>query len=267
MRLDTTSAKLFFSTVKLLINDSSDHRDFGTGFFFWYDSNHDGPKFMVTAKHVIENAQTGYFFWNESDGSGYPMMGSTIPLDFEEFSTLWTPHPDETVDVAVMPLEEPRVEAKIKETGRVPLRIFLEDEIILSPEDSRAIERVLFVGYPDGRSDIVNFTPFARGGTTATPYELNFNGMPAFLIDASVYSGSSGSPVCISRGTEPHFLGGVLSESMYVKKEIESKKQSTDTKSSTQAQGEVKMEIGLGIVYRAHTIVETVEHCLKQHSL
>ena len=265
MRLDTPSANLFFSTVKLLVNDNSDGGGFGTAFCFRYDLRNNGQKFLVTAKHVVEKADTGFFFWTEADESGYPNVGKMIPLEFERFSTLWTPHPDEKVDVAVM-LLEPVVESKIKKTGRVPFRVFLEDEIILSPENSRAIERVIFVGYPDDRSDIVNFTPFSRGGTTATPYELNFNGMPAFLIDASVYWGSSGSPVCISRGTEPHFLSGVLSDRMYIKKEVKTKKKKTHTKSSTQTQqGEVEIEIGLGIVYRAHTIVETVEHCLKQH--
>lgn len=58
-----------------------------------------------------------------------------------------------------------------------------------------AIEEVLFVGYPDSIFDTHNFTPILRTGTTATPIALDFAGKPRFLIDASVFPGSSGSPV------------------------------------------------------------------------
>lgn len=57
------------------------------------------------------------------------------------------------------------------------------------------IESVTFIGYPDGRYDPVHFTPIARRGVTATPLELPFGGTPSFLIDGSVFGGSSGSPV------------------------------------------------------------------------
>ena len=254
MRLDSTSSKLFFSTVKLLINDSAEGGRCGTAFVFRYDARNDGPKFLVTAKHIVKNANTGYFFWTESDESGYPMMGKMISLEFERFSTYWTPHPDENVDVAVMPLE-PAVESKIKEMGRRPFRVYLEQEIILSPEDSLAIERITFVGYPAGLSDTVNFTPFARSGITATPYALDYNGMPAFLIDASVYSGSCGSPVLISRGIEPNFLPGIVTDTICIDKEV--KRVSMEGR-----QAEMKLEIDLGIVTKAHTILETVEHWL-----
>jgi hypothetical protein len=60
-----------------------------------------------------------------------------------------------------------------------------------------AIEEVVFVGYPDGLFDEVNYLPLTRRGITASPPTADFNGRPVFLIDGSVFPGSSGSPVLI----------------------------------------------------------------------
>jgi hypothetical protein len=60
-----------------------------------------------------------------------------------------------------------------------------------------AIENVVFVGYPNGMYDTKNLTPIMRTGITATHPALDYCGDKAFLIDASVFPGSSGSPVFI----------------------------------------------------------------------
>lgn len=60
-----------------------------------------------------------------------------------------------------------------------------------------AIEPITFIGYPNGIWDSTNLLPVARRGTTASPIEVDFEGSPRFLIDASVFGGSSGSPVFI----------------------------------------------------------------------
>lgn len=64
-------------------------------------------------------------------------------------------------------------------------------------EDLDVVEPVTFVGYPNALFDKVNLTPISRRGHTATPVALDYNGLPSFLIDASVFPGSSGSPVFI----------------------------------------------------------------------
>ena len=61
--------------------------------------------------------------------------------------------------------------------------------------DIGLIEDVLFVGYPNGMFDKANNLPVARRGITATPATVDYGGRPVFLIDASVFPGSSGSPV------------------------------------------------------------------------
>ena len=63
--------------------------------------------------------------------------------------------------------------------------------------DIGLVEEILFVGYPSGISDQFHNLPVARRGITATPASVDYEGRPVFLIDASVYPGSSGSPVFI----------------------------------------------------------------------
>ena len=93
-------------------------------------------------------------------------------------------------------------------------------------KDLSAIEEIIFVGYPDSLRDEVNMTPITRRGITSTPLDQDFNGEPVFLIDASVFGGSSGSPVFILNqgsyttpkalkvGTRIIFLG-IVAESHY----------------------------------------------------
>jgi len=63
--------------------------------------------------------------------------------------------------------------------------------------DLAALEEVTFIGYPSGLYDEHNVTPITRKGITATPPWNDFQGQPAFLIDAGVFPGSSGSLVFI----------------------------------------------------------------------
>jgi len=60
-----------------------------------------------------------------------------------------------------------------------------------------AIQPIVFIGYPYGIHDEINLLPIARRGFTASPYVVDYNGLPLFLIDANVFPGSSGSPVMV----------------------------------------------------------------------
>ncbi len=64
-------------------------------------------------------------------------------------------------------------------------------------DDLDALENVLFIGYPNGIYDSKNLFPIIRRGITATPIYSDYEGKSLFLIDASVFPGSSGSPVFV----------------------------------------------------------------------
>lgn len=59
------------------------------------------------------------------------------------------------------------------------------------------IENVIFIGYPNSLVDTHNNTPIVRQWITATPIAYDYQGKKEFLVDASVFPGSSGSPVFI----------------------------------------------------------------------
>jgi hypothetical protein len=68
--------------------------------------------------------------------------------------------------------------------------------------DLTPLEDTLIVGYPNAISDTTNNIPVFRRGITATPAYLDFKGRKEFLIDASIFPGSSGSPVFLfNQGT------------------------------------------------------------------
>ena len=130
-----------------------------------------------------------------------------------------------------------------------------------------AVDEVTFVGYPNGLFDSKSGTPIARRGVTATPITLDYEGWPAFLVDAPVFGGSSGSPVySIQGGMRPNLNGAlVLGEPeraslLGVLAAVYMRQVSGIVQALPAAQivGELSMqqELDLGIVFRSSTIQE-----------
>lgn len=131
----------------------------------------------------------------------------------------------------------------------------------------------MFVGYPSGIWDHKNVLPVARRGMTATPSYVDFNGTKTFLIDASVFPGSSGSPVFIYyagghpdkegnlyAGNRMHFMGIVAK--VYQRLE-QGEIRVVDIPTAQKYLAEINQMIDLGIVYKAETVKECVEHYLR----
>ncbi|MBA7545990.1 hypothetical protein ES705_38372 [subsurface metagenome] len=129
------------------------------------------------------------------------------------------------------------------------------------------IEDILFIGYPNNLYDEENLIPIVRKGITATPISIDFNNEPVFIIDASVFPGSSGSPVLIcetdieySRGYRRIFFLGILSEG-YIQKsesEIEYREIPVDKRPFAIS----KDWLDLRRVFKSHLIKELVENFL-----
>ena len=111
----------------------------------------------------------------------------------------WIKHPSSEIDLCILPI------AHICNTAKAEnKRLFYTTLSIEYIPTEREIEETFFkieeittIGYPDGIWDEKNNIPIVRKGITATPLQLDFNGKPEFLIDTSIYGGSSGSPVYI----------------------------------------------------------------------
>lgn len=260
--------ELMHTTVRLE-GQKAQETSVGTGFFFL----HDQRLFLVTNKHVIEGVVSGNFVVLKGEVEGEAkktILGQGYRFPFNENNFIG--HPDPSVDVAVMNVSVLFGEAE--KNGVVLFWKNLRESEFPTQEQIdkfiSPIEEVVFIGYPSGIWDAKNILPVIRKGITATPYYVDFDGQKKFLIDASVFPGSSGSPVFVYyagghpdkegnlyAGNRVHFLGIIAQ----VYKRVEQggiRIVSIPTQQLPIA--EIDQMIDLGIVFKAETIKESVEH-------
>lgn len=77
-------------------------------------------------------------------------------------------------------------------------------------EEYEPIEPVTFIGYPNGLFDSASLLPIVRQGYAATAMKVDCEAKPVFLIDASVFPGSSRNPVfLVPRRAAPDKRGSI----------------------------------------------------------
>lgn len=260
--------ELMHTTVRLE-GQKAQGTSVGTGFFFL----HDQRLFLVTNKHVIKGVVSGNFVVLKGEIEGEtkkPILGQGYRFPFTANNFIG--HPDPNVDVAVMNVSVLFGEAE-KNGDVLFWKNLRENEFPTQEQIDKfisPIEEVVFIGYPSGIWDTKNILPIIRKGITATPYYVDFDGQKKFLIDASVFPGSSGSPVFVYyagghpdkegnlyAGNRVHFLGIIAQ----VYKRVEQggiRIISIPTQQLPIA--EIDQMIDLGIVFKAETIKESAEH-------
>jgi len=174
----------------------------GTGFFFSFLDNAKTGQYVptiVTNKHVIKDAIIGKLRFSLKDKEGKPLIGEYFDLILDEFESRWVKHPDDIVDLCILPIANIHEEIEKSEKS-LYYSAFTMKDIPTARElskDFSKIEDITIIGYPDGIWDSFNNMPVVRKGITATALQANFNNEPKFLVDAAIYGGSSGSPVLI----------------------------------------------------------------------
>lgn len=226
--------------------------------------------FLITNRHVVENAKSIVLRFNNSFDRETVLIGNTFKIEIEE---PWYNH--SSLDLAILPFTP--ILRYFKDIKKRPYFHPVTNDILYTEEKNdliNFIEDIFFIGYPRGIYDSYNNIPIIRKGINATPIVFDYNDLPVFLIDASVYPGSSGSPVflCDSGGYglknklyfdhRTLFLG-ILSTTFKNKegafllnidfKGIESIIEKT--------------HLDLGIVIKPYAIIDLIKRYLKEHKL
>lgn len=271
MNLEKIGTQLLYSTIRLEAETPSGVST-GTGFVFSVERGEKTYPFVVTNKHVINGASVGSFFFTVKENDA-PVVGKRHEVTIADFGSAWFGHPDPGVDISVMPLvpilehmQAQGVEAYFK---MVPESAIPTDEQLT---DLDALEDIVFVGYPNGVYDAHNLLPIVRKGTTATPVFVDFNGDKVFLIDASVFPGSSGSPVMLvnegwftqgntlQAGARFHFLGVIASVLIRLE---QGAVEFVDIPTAQQQIATMQQMIDLGVVFKANTVLEACQGFMK----
>jgi hypothetical protein len=277
MKVETVAEQLLFSTLRIE-TDTFDEKGnpavgVGTGFIVRYSWNGKSGDFIVTNKHVLEKATKARFFFIQSDGKN-PILGKTYNFEWPNLSGNWFGHPRNDIDVAILPLA-PVINEIEKKKWAIFYRSISKDLLLEAKQEEEidAIVDVVFIGYPSGIYDSVNFLPVVRKGTTATPLSVDYMGLPKFLIDAAVFPGSSGSPVFVLQsgsysprsgglvvGNRFIFLG--LISDVYTRDE-EGKWSFTEIPTTLSPVVVTRQMMNLGVVVKGTTVFETIEAFLK----
>lgn len=278
MQVKTIAEQLFFTTVRIDTIAANGTHGFGTGFIFSHKVGNWIHPFVVTNKHVVTGTGEGTLSFVQRRDS-LPALGNGFCLRIDDWAQAWFGHPDRDVDIAICPFAG--LEAHIKQQHNIDLFYrYVSSDTIPTPQQAAeldAMESVTFIGYPNGIWDSKNLLPVARRGNTASPIEVDFEGTPRFLIDASVFGGSSGSPVFILNqgswatkdggtviGSRFYFVGVIAA--VFFRTQLN---QIVPVPIPTQVQPMAQQQemIDLGIVFKARTVVETIDAFLKFHNL
>jgi hypothetical protein len=235
-----------------------------------------GKVFLVTNKHVIhpdgesrKKAQslTLYLNLREKDGT---VAGKSFQLPLtEDGHRLWREHPHPMVDVLAVDVTAFVNEHPNLENRGADYSLFATPEI-LKQENITEGEEVLILGYPLGLFHTRTHSPLVRQGIVATRIgeriqvrlrspagEIQRVEIPGFLVDAAIIPGSSGSPVVLKpiigrkvkdrivMETATPYLLGIVS--------------ATETAAIRLEGYAFSALAGLGIVYDAATVQETIE--------
>jgi hypothetical protein len=278
MQVKTVAEQLFFTTVRIDTVSSTGVPGSGTGFLFAHKIDNQDYGFVVTNKHVVTGMREGALSFLQRKDM-LPTLGNGFRLGIQDWPRAWFGHPSPDIDIAICPFAP--LEAHIKQHHSVDLfyRYVTSNLIPTATQTAEldAIEPVTFIGYPNGIWDSKNLLPVARRGTTASPIEVDFENTPRFLIDASVFGGSSGSPVFILNqgsfatkdggltiGSRFYFVGIIAA--VFFRTHLN---EIIPVPIPTQVQPMARQQemIDLGIVFKARTVVETIEAFLRANGM
>lgn len=256
MQLKYFEEQVFFSTVRITkSSNAGTGASIGTGFLYRVDVSDDRHCILLVSNRHVYGDPTQpiqlVLHQRNKENPERPLLGQTVTLQDNQFESVFTGHPDPDIDLACINISSigernPPVFYKTINENLIP---DFAHERLLPGSD------VWFVGYPENRFDTRNNLPVLRRGYIASIPKVDFEGRSAFLIDAQVFPGSSGSPVFIT--LDGNFkIVGVVSQTMIKNEHL----QAIPT-GSTLA---VQQTLGLGIVLKSSLLLPLLEEATRE---
>ena len=251
MQPNSIKDQLYYSTVMIQTAQSS-----GTAFLLSRTLGQLGRVYLVSNKHVVKNQTECRIRFHKSESINPESKVGDFIHHFtnEEWINGWKFHSDDEVDLAVFDLTGTM--AALYEQQQYIFYRCLTADSIASKEKTKeiiAMEKVFFVGYPNAFRDEVNNLPIARSGYLATPLYTDFEGKEAFLLDASIFEGSSGSPICIVNENFETYTDTSGRAKVNARCILAGVNSSTFTRTSD------KQYLDIGYAWKAYKILEIIE--------
>jgi len=140
---------------------------------------------LITAKHVVYDTKSKSF----KDGGAFVFLnlkqGGVISHSINEvknkYKVNWIFHPDEKVDIAIIPFA---LNPKTTDVKTIPENLFLTIDRLFELYD------IFFLSYQPGIEPQEKISPIIRSGSISL-----INDDKTFYIDGAAFPGNSGSPV------------------------------------------------------------------------
>ena len=174
---DRTS--LYQATCKMISYKGKEQTGVGTSFFVRYQNT----LFLFTTYHQVQDSTHLKILMLAENQT----KRETLELSSGQF-----------IKIVNMDLAMADVTTMIKDSPiykNLKIKAFVVDENIDYLNEIDLLDDIFFIGYPSGLIDTQNLTPLMRRCSFSSIYSEDFSGEPVFIIDGSVFPGSSGSPV------------------------------------------------------------------------
>ncbi len=173
----------------------------GTGFLFGQFKRQrsaqekDYKVYLVTNKHVLNNQASLMLRFNpqsEQPATDYPLL-----LQSKEGRNLWTGHPTDAVDVAVVPINAKRLQQE-----GMKFSFFQSDGNIFTKQKLKDLgttegDSIFILGFPMGLMATDRQYVLLRSGAISRIRDLYEGRSSDYVIDAFVFPGNSGGPVIL----------------------------------------------------------------------
>lgn len=155
--------------------------------------------FLATNRHVFEDSPLALLRFNPSGET--PARVYNLDLSDHRGGRLWTPHPTQSIDVAVIPIA-----LDVLRQHEIQFAYFHDDSQCLRRDAAREYglsegDGVFVLGFPMGLIGGERNFVVLRDGVIARIRDWLAGASAEFLIDALIFPGNSGGPVV----TRPEF--------------------------------------------------------------